>query len=114
MVLNEGLADWSAAYLAMWKALESFDPEADRWSEPAEFGDRQQRIQAAENAIARAERHGTDAEKQGAIRGFRAQVSKLNGGAPYGSEQARFARQVRETGSALADQSVVAASIAER
>ena len=113
MLLDQKLADWSAAYLAMWKALESFDPKADRWSEPVDFGSRQERIQAAENAIARAGTHGVGRDQQQDIQAFHDQLSRLAGGSPYGPEQDQFVQHVRQIGSSLADQSVTAANVAE-
>ena len=113
VLLDEKLADWSAAYLAMWKALESFDPTADRWSEPADFGSRQERIQAADNAITRAGTHGVGQDQQQDIQAFRDQLSRLAGGSSYGPEQDQFVQHVRRIGSSLADQSVTAANVAE-
>jgi len=115
VILYEKLADWSAAYLAMWKALESFDPKSDRWSEPIDFGSSGERIRAAENAVSRArQRHGTDEEKERDVQSFQDHVARLASGAPFNPDQAGFANHVRRIGSALADQSVVAAQTAER
>ena len=59
--VNEELADRSAAYLAMWKALEAFDPKVDRWSEPVSFGSQKERAKVAEGAISRfSQRHPID------------------------------------------------------
>ena len=113
VLLDQKLAGWSAAYLAMWKALESFDPKADRWSEPVNFGSRQERIQAAENAIARAGTTGISQNQQQDIEAFRDQLTRLATGSPYGPEQDQFVQHVRQIGSSLADQSVTAASVAE-
>jgi len=113
VLLNDQLAAWSAAYLAMWKALESFDPQADRWSEPVDFGGREERIQAAENAIARArQRVEADIERERDIRTFRKHLEQLIVGAPFGHEEAEFTGYVRRAGSSLADRSVVAAGMA--
>lgn len=112
VLLNEKLADWSAAYLSMWKALESFDPKADRWSEPVSFGNREDRIKAAETAISRVARCETDQEKQGDVDQFREHIKRLLSGTPYGPEEARFTQHVRRLGSMLADQSVVVAGLA--
>src|SRR5713226_4348706 len=116
VLLNEELADWSAVYLAMWKALESFDPSADRRSEPVSFGSRQERIRAAENAISRVkQRHGNPltTEKEQDIRDFHGYLQRLIDGASFGAKEADFTRQVRQIGSSLADQSVVAVQVAE-
>jgi hypothetical protein len=114
VLLNEDLADWSAAYLAMWKALESFDPKADRWSEPAEFGTREERIQAAHEAIAGAEqRHKVNDEKRRDVVAFQEIIRKLTAGAPFAAAETEFALRLRDLGSSLADQSVTAANVAE-
>ena len=116
MLLNEQLADWSAVYLAMWKALESFDLNADRWSEPVSFGNRDERLKAAENAISRVrQRYGNpfDEERERDVQAFREHVRRLSTGAPFGAEEARFTQRIRQIGSSLADQSVVAANTAE-
>src|SRR6266849_5171155 len=113
VILDEKLADWSAAYLAMWNALESFDPQADRWSEPVSFGDREERIRAAQNAISRVkQRYGPDAERECDIQRFHEHVKRLANGASYGAEVAQFTRRVRQAGSSLADASVVASGAA--
>lgn len=106
MFLDEKLADWSAAYLAMWTALESFDPNADRWSDPVDFGGTEKRLQAAEEAIARAARHGSDGEIEQDIQSFRDAVSQQ-------APNAQFLLHLRRKGSALADESVTAANTAE-
>ena len=114
VILNETLADWSAAYLAMWKALESFDPKADRWSEPVEFDSREERIQAAQEALACAEqRQKADNEKTRDVILFREMIRKLTAGAPFAAAETEFALRLRDLGSSLADQSVAAANVAE-
>ncbi len=115
MLLNEELADWSAAYLAMWIALESFDPNADRCSDPVSFGDREERIKTAQNAIARLEqRHGIADEKQQDIRAFHKHLKRLIDGNPFGAAVVKLSQRLRDTGSSLADQSVIAAGMASR
>jgi hypothetical protein len=79
--LDEKLADWSAAYLAMWTALESFDPKADRWSDPIDFGGPEKRLAAADQAIARASRHGADPDSTRDIQGFRQEIDRLTSAA---------------------------------
>ena len=104
--LNDKLADWSAAYLTMWKALESRDPNADRWSEPADFGTLEQRRQAAEEAIIRALRHGSDAETDRDLQTFREELSRP-------APNSQFLERLRQRGAFLADESVTAAHTAE-
>ena len=113
MFLDEKLADWSAAYLAMWTALESFDPKADRWSDPIDFGGPEKRLSAAEQAIARASRHGTDPDSTRDIQAFRQQVVRLTSDASQGPD-AMFLQHLRDRGSLLADESVTAANTAEQ
>ena len=50
-MVDHALASRADVYLAMWKAIESFDPNHDRWSEPTDFGSQHERIESAENAI---------------------------------------------------------------
>ena len=107
VLLDEKLADWSAAYLAMWKALESFDPKADRWSEPVDFGDAAKRHGAAEIAIARAQRHGSDTDKDRDILRFQEQFSSRE-------PDPKFLSHLRGEGSRLADDSVRAVQPANR
>ena len=63
--VNEELADRSALYLAMWKALEAFDPKVDRWSEPVSFGSQKERAKAAEGAISRFSQRHPNAPRDG-------------------------------------------------
>lgn len=111
--LDEKLADWSAAYLAMWTALESFDPKADRWSDPVDFGGPEKRLGAAEQAIARASRHGTNPDAARDIQAFRREVDRLTNDASQVPD-ARFLQHLRDRGSLLADESVTAANTAEQ
>jgi len=111
--LDEKLADWSAAYLAMWTALESFDPKADRWSDPIDFGGPEKRLSAAEQAIARASRHGTDPDSTRDIQAFRQQVVGLTSHASQVPD-AGLLQHLRDRGSLLADESVTAANTAEQ
>lgn len=111
--LDEKLADWSAAYLAMWTALESFDPKADRWSDPVDFGGPEKRLAAAEQAIARASRHGADSDSTRDIQAFRQEIDRLQGAAPRVPDAA-FLQHLRDRGSLLADESVTAAHTAEQ
>lgn len=113
MFLDEKLADWSAAYLAMWTALESFDPNADRWSDPVDFGGPEKRLGAAEQAIARASRHGADPEAAQDVQAFRQEIGRLTGDASQVPD-AELLQHLRNRGSLLADESVTAAHTAER
>ena len=115
VLLNKKLADQSAAYLAMWKALESFDQKADRWAEPISFGSREERAQAAHNAIARfRERHldAVDKEMERDIQTFEVFLQELSSGASYDAAVDQFCWRLRDRGSALADQSVTVARTA--
>jgi hypothetical protein len=110
--IDQEKADRSAAYLAMWKALESFSPQADRWSEPTDFGDRAQRLRSAEEAISVARRHGSDPQLEGDIAAYQVEVSRLRQTGSAGPEP-QLVRRLRDTGSTLADASVTAANTAE-
>ncbi len=113
--LNEELAGWSAAYLAMWKALEVYDPGADRWSEPAPFGDAQERKTAAIQAIARVRERYPDPQREQDAAIFQQTIQGLEQGRrTFGPEEKELADRLRETGSCLADQSVTAANTAQR
>ena len=115
VLLNKKLADKSAAYLAMWKALESFDQEADRWAEPVSFGGREDRIQAAQNAIIRfRDRHlgAVDEEMERDVQTFQTFLQRLSSGSTYDATVDQFCWRLRDRGSALADQSVTVARTA--
>jgi len=111
--LDNKLADWSAAYLAMWTALETFDPNADHWSDPIDFGGPEKRLAAAEQAIARASRHGTDSDAAQDIQAFRQQVVRLTNDTSQVPD-AGLLQHLRDRGSLLADESVTAANTAEQ
>jgi hypothetical protein len=106
--INDALADGSAAYLAMWSALESFNPEGDRWSEPFDFGSRDERIKNAENAIARF--HETvkrsDPQVSRDVETFRKYVRALAEGLDFSEAIRGFSLSLRQRGSELADESV--------
>ena len=98
LVLNKKLIDKSAAYLKMWKVLESFDPNADRWAEPVSLGDRDSRIQAATDAISWfKERHPDAVEKElkGDIERFHEFLRSLSSGSPYDVEVDQFCWHLR-------------------
>ena len=113
--LSEELADWSAAYLAMWKDLEAFDPAADRWSEPAPFGDANHRKTSALEAIARVgQRYPRNLQREQDIAAFQQAMQALQEGQAFSPADASLATSLRDIGSSLADQSVTAANTAER
>ena len=107
--VNEELADRSAVYLAMWKALEAFDPKVDRWSEPVSFGSQKERTKAAEDAISRFNQRHPNASHDDLDRDipiYRTHLDSLAKGLDYTAQVAEFASYVRSQGSRLADGSV--------
>ncbi len=119
---NAALGNCSAAYLAMWTALESFDPEADRWSEPTDFGSREERIRRAREALKRGFPKGTEATVPSRVgkeldrdaRKFESILSKLNAGASFTPSMRTFAHRLGLQGSRLSDESVSLASAAQK
>jgi len=111
VVLILELADRSAAYLAMWKALESFDPKADRWAEPIAVGNQQERMATAQVTLdLLRQRHGMEEETERDILTFQQYLKTLSGQAGnFGADAAQFCRHLRDTGCSLAKQSVAQA-----
>ena len=120
---NATLGSLSAAYLAMWTALQSFDPEADRWTEPADFGSREERIRRAREALKRG-RPGAivpgaeidpslGVELNRDARKFEDILRRLEAGEPFSPAMRRFADHVGTEGSRLSDESVALASVAQ-
>ncbi len=119
---NATLGNFSAAYLAMWSALQSFDPEADRWAEPADFGSAAQRVSRAREAVQRAHQKVTvqspaEARKVNeelirAQKQFERVVKRLQTGEPYDAETRALGKEWRALGSQLADDSVSLARLA--
>ena len=115
VVLNRKLADLSDAYLAMALALDIFNPKRDRWSEPCDFGNQQERAHHANEAIARLEQRqpgAIDDDMQREIETFRGFLQELSSGSAYDAEVDQFCWRLREKGAALADESVTVARIA--
>ncbi len=107
--LNEELADLSGVYLAMWKALESFDSRADRWSDPVDFGSRKERIQTARDALTRFRGRYADSHEVELTRDvdeYERLLGQLAAGEDFEAVASTFCNNVRKKGSELADKSV--------
>lgn len=119
--LNEELADLSGVYLAMWKALESFDSRVDRWSDPVDFGSRKERIQTARNALTRFRGRYIDPHKDELPPGdeltheveltrdvdeYERLLGQLAAGEDFEAVASTFCNNIRKKGSELADESV--------
>ena len=107
--VNAELADRSAVYLAMWKALEEFDPKVDRWSEAVSCGSRKERAKAAEDAIPRFNQrhpHAPHDDLDRDIPTYKTHVNSLAKGLAYTAQVAELASYVRSQGARLADESV--------
>ncbi len=119
--LNEKLADLSGVYLAMWKALESFDSRVDRWSDPVDFGTREQRIQTARDALTRFRGRYIDphedelppgdeltpeVELTRAANEYERLLGQLADGEDFEAVASTFCDNVQKKGSELADESV--------
>ena len=107
--LNQEMADLSGVYMAMWKALESFDTRADRWSAPVDFGSREQRIQTARDALTRFRgRYGDSHERELTrdVDGYERLLGRLAAGEDFEAVASTFCNTIRKMGSDLADKSV--------
>ena len=125
--LNEELADLSGVYLAMWKALESFDSRVDRWSDPVDFGTREQRIQTARDALTRFRGRYIDPHEDElppgdeltheveltrevdlarAANEYERLLGQLADGKDFEAVASTFCNNIRKKGSELADESV--------
>ena len=106
-VLNESLLLESTAYLAMWKALEAFNPKADRWAEPYDPGSSDDRSRAAEDALQKLQQQAVPQPAREDIEKFHAFLSRLREAHEGFSEpMAKFTEYLRDRGSELARQSV--------
>jgi hypothetical protein len=118
IVVDQALAMRADVYLGMWKALESFDPNQDRWSEPTDFGSQHERIRSAENAIAAIESRypgSVDDAVREDIRRFRQSITGLiNGGVTFTGRVADFCDRLGEVGVELAYSSLKQAGAAGR
>ena len=107
--LNNELADLSGVYMAMWKALESFDIRADRWSEPVDFGSRKQRIRTAQNTLTRFRGDYGDSHERELTRDvekYERLLGRLAAGEDFEAVASTFCNTMRQRGSDLADKSV--------
>lgn len=113
--LNEELADLSGVYLAMWKALESFDSKVDRWSDPVDFGTREERIQTARDALTRFRKRYIDPHKSELtpedeltreVNEYERLLGQLAAGEDVEAVASAFCNDIRKKGSELADKSV--------
>jgi hypothetical protein len=114
-VLNESLLLESTAYLAMWKALEAFNPKADRWAEPYDPGNSGDRYRAAEEALQNLQRQAVAPVAREDIEKFHTFLGRLRE-APEGYSEAiaKFGEYLRDRGSELARQSVSLADSASQ
>ena len=120
---NATLGSLSAAYLAMWTALQSYDPEADRWVEPIDFGSREKRVRRAREAIKLGRPESVPPSREADValgeeldrdvRGFEDILKQLEAGKPFSVTMRKFADHVGAEGSRLSDESVALASVAQ-
>ena len=114
-MLDQALEQKSSAYLAMWKAIESFDPSADRWAEPADFGSQKDRIKAAREEIAMLRRQAGDTldkPTERDIRAFEVRLEELGQDPSFSPKMRRFCGRLLDKGLKFASQSVKLAGIA--
>ena len=118
IVVDQALAKRADVYLGMWKALESFDPNQDRWPEPTDFGSQHERIESAENSIEAIEsRHPgqVDEKVREDIRRFRQMITGLiNGEVTFAGSVAEYCDRLGEVGVELAYESLKKAGVAGR
>ena len=113
MTAREELMDQASVYLAMWVALEAFDPGADRWSEPTDFGSREERLQAAQRAIQLLNSHGALTEPlKKDIEEYEELISRLKSDLVFGTSEIAFARRLRDEGRALIEKGVARSNVA--
>lgn len=120
---NATLGSLSAAYLAMWTALQSYDPEADRWAEPIDFGSREKRVRRAREAIKLGRPESIMPSRKADValgdeldrdaREFEDILQQLEAGKPFSATMRKFADRVGAEGSRLSDESVALASVAQ-
>lgn len=105
----------------MWKALESFDSRVDRWSDPVDFGTREQRIQTARDALTRFRGRYIDPHKDDlppgneltreveldrAANEYERLLGQLAASKDFEAVASTFCNNIRKKGSELADESV--------
>ena len=81
----------------MWKAIESFDPHADHWSEPADFGSQEDRINVALDAIKKLKGQPQGALDEGTeddIRAFEDRLEELRQRSSFSKEMKKFCRRL--------------------
>lgn len=102
ILVDQALANRADVYLRMWTALESFNPNADRWAEPTDFGSQSERIESAENAIAVMESRYRDRVDETALEDvvrFRETVTRLiSGEIKFSGSVAEFCERLRRRG----------------
>lgn len=118
VVMDQAIAERAGVYLGMWKALESFDPNQDRWSEPADFGSQHERIESAENAIQAMESRYPDRLDEAVredIRRFRMMITGFKSkGMAFTKSVAEFCEHLGEMGVELSYASLKQAGAAGR
>jgi hypothetical protein len=92
----------------MWSALDSFNPQADRWSDPTDFGNSAERFKSAEDAISclRSTTDRVDGKIESDIETFRQYFDLLSRGDSYDNRIDQFSTYLRRRGSELSDQCV--------
>ena len=109
VVLDQALEQKSSAYLAMWKAIESFDPHAGHWAEPADFGSQEDRINAAREEIAMLRNQAGDTldkPTERDIRAFEVRLKELGQERSFSPKMRRFCGRLLDKGLKFASQSV--------
>ena len=113
VVLNQALADLAYAYLAMWMALDIYNPNRDRWSEPTDFGDAHRRRERAKAALEKVGAHDavtnlTEDSRQLTedIHRYRRALRELEGGGNFTAAKLKFSRELAATGNRLGHDSV--------
>ena len=123
---NATLGRLAGAYLAMWTALQSFDPETDRWAEPTDFGTREERVRQAREAVKLGRPGAVEAtvpspsvvntlgeELDRDERQFEEILKSLETGESFNSTMRKFTDHLGAEGSRLSDESVALASVAQ-
>lgn len=106
VVLNQPLADLAYAYLAMWKALDIYNPNRDRWSEPTDFGDERTRRERANAALEKVDVHDAAPDLTEDVRRYRRALRELERGGEFTAAKLKLSRHLAATGNRLGHDSV--------
>lgn len=106
VVLNESMANLASAYLAMWQALDFYNPERERWSEPTDFGDENARRRRAEAALEKAAGDSSAPTLREDVQRYRRALRELEAGANFTESKRKLCRELLSAGNRFGHDSV--------